>query len=506
MNIDDDGIAKSEEFVKKELSVRFQQTKSTDNLTDFFGAFYAKNPNDFVFHVGDKILIKQLAAHIKEILEKDGSFSRFQSKSKNKFKRIGVVKTSIGTYFGSNDMKVVDGEKKLNSELDEKSLHTLLYEKTMKLLQSGVHKDSASSFSESMVIVNTKESVAGYVVCVYCNKQKKVFFDNSYWVLSNLGKHLNSCFGKKKQSQTQGNSFENEQLKDSSVIFVDSYIDKTKVKSDEKSTAMSPTNQEADEIELVTEVVETDKFRGSLLSVSTLDDDENQIYFQICDQDGAMRGLSFENEEEQMVMPVMLEPDCQSSINVCAIEADGNCLVASLAHQLFHCKIDSEEHNDLTSKLRMESVAFARNNYKLFKKTVIYRDDFETYATGETIKDKFNSFLDVLAQPKFWCGTETIIAVSRLYKVNVIIINQGGNSYMIEPFHFDYNRCVLLAYCVFGCVEYAKPQSSFNHYNSVCKIDQNTIFMCMKKIISQIQITPTPSNTNPLQSTTSDEE
>lgn len=485
MDIDDEAIVNLENFVQKQLSTRFIPKNESDNLTDFFGTFYALNPKDFIFHVGDKILIKRLAAHINEVQKRDGDFSHFKSNSKNKtkvkFTCKNTVRTSIGTFFGSSDTKKFIGKKNAVIDKNGKDLHELLYNKTMKLLKTGIHINAASSFSENMVIVTADDSITGHIVCVYCKKQKQVFFDSTYWVLSNFAKHLNLCSKKLEQQYPHHETKVIEEI----IYEIEDENTKSSINCINVVAEQFVKYEEQSDIEEASNVImkNTEKCDGTILDVSVLDENENVIYFQICQQIHEMRSTSLKNGEEEFDLSVIIESEKPGTVDVCLIEPDGNCLVSSLAHQLFRHKLDSSEHDDSIKKLRMEAVEYIRQNLEMFEAQIVWREDFDRVAVGDDIQTKIDYFIKKLSTSGFWCGTETIIAISRLYAVNIIIINEEGSCYMVDQFNFDYKNCAIIAYCTYSNGVNQKNKSARNHYNSVCKINREEIFMCMKKIM-----------------------
>lgn len=81
-----------------------------------------------------------------------------------------------------------------------------------------------------------------------------------------------------------------------------------------------------------------------------------------------------------------------------------------------------------------------------------------------------------------WGGSETIKAVSRLYKVHVIIFNEYGPCYLVDGFNSDYERSIILWYRL----AHAETESQRNHYDSVINIKQTDTFNCMKSMMKAI--------------------
>lgn len=109
------------------------------------------------------------------------------------------------------------------------------------------------------------------------------------------------------------------------------------------------------------------------------------------------------------------------------------------------------------------------------------RNDFEKVTKGIKKDKKIETFIDKLVESGIWAGTETLVAVSRLFSVNIIIIHEGGSCSMPQKFNHDYKFCVILAYCKYATTA-QKNGNSKNHYNSVTNMNSLTISSCMKKI------------------------
>lgn len=536
-----------EKFVQNSLSARFKD-QSVDDKAIFFGAFHAQNPSEFLFHIGDKLLITKLVLRVKDIVKKDGDFGRYRynETKKSNYKLKGTLQTSIGIFFGSNDGQIK--KETIHSGKKIESLASLLFSRAIKEFQQK-NKEMSASFTIEMVdVVKSEGSIKGLVKCIFCNKNKQVYFDSTYWVLSNLKKHINICFKiyekggiskktkkirpreKLQEEQEEGagcelegadhdmndgfdNNEDNKLQEVDGVNMADTYENENDTDCNQPYDGTNDDNNigtdceprdieyyenDADEcsdnyrndsdveiIEIITENIDT---LHTSLEVSPFDSNEKKIYFHICEQSKIMRQTSLVNEEEEKNMSIELEKEISGQLVVALIEPDGNCLINALAHQLFHHKLDSDSHENATIKLREDANSYIQSNLDTLGPLIIWRDDFEKVAVGDNMVQKLNFFVDKLAKPGLWCGTETIIAISRVYAANIIIFNENGTCYMVAPFNFEYDRCAIIAFCAYSATNSRKTKKSkglnLNHYNSVVKIDQKDIFICMKKILS----------------------
>lgn len=170
-------------------------------------------------------------------------------------------------------------------------------------------------------------------------------------------------------------------------------------------------------------------------------------------------------------------------IKVAKIDTDGDCLYAALAHQLFQLKLSSRKHKRKTQDLRAETVNYLRTNVLLFKHELKNRlQDCKVFKTEYSESD-FIPFINYkLSCNGFWGGAESLKAISHLYAVNIIVFLEDGPCYVVNNFNFDYKRSVTIAYRNSeGYLQNA--DANFNHYDSVCTIDQNDLIKCMEKIV-----------------------
>lgn len=170
-------------------------------------------------------------------------------------------------------------------------------------------------------------------------------------------------------------------------------------------------------------------------------------------------------------------------LQLAKIKGDGNCLFRALAHQLFQEKLNTSKQNKSTKKLRADLVEYIKSNYADFehelKGSVLDRKS--TASIIEDIESDCRFYLNhCLQKSGCWGGAECIKAASRLYKVNVIIVNENGPCYLVNGFNSSYKRCVILAYRL---ASIKGDDNIRNHYDSVTGIDQNDIFKCMKSMV-----------------------
>lgn len=272
-------------------------------------------------------------------------------------------------------------------------------------------------------------------MCCFCDvnssvKQVKVYFHHSpcsgYWILSNLSSHLQKCHSDKPQKKGK-----------QTVI----------------SLKIEPVFQ-----------------------MKTSDVVEDQICTQMFTQTIKMINVSMSSKEQIHIFFQDPKKKVNKTVKICHMKKDGNCLYAALAHQLFHDKINSDEHKIHTQQLRSEVIDFIKQNFDSFVHHLKGRI-YERNITKEIpdINAECLSFLEEeLALEgvgkNHWGGTESIVAISQIHKANIIINNQNATCNMVRKFNPSYLKALLIA---FGSSN-SKSQNR-NHYDSVVNISDNFI-------------------------------
>lgn len=79
-----------------------------------------------------------------------------------------------------------------------------------------------------------------------------------------------------------------------------------------------------------------------------------------------------------------------------------------------------------------------------------------------------------LHKENVWGGTESILAVSDIYKSNVLVVSESESFYFIV-FDLQYKKSVCIAY-----------RSGRDHYDSITSITQENVFLIAKKLSNRI--------------------
>lgn len=215
----------------------------------------------------------------------------------------------------------------------------------------------------------------------------------------------------------------------------------------------------------------------------TLNEQENIIFTMISEQEAKMRSVVLKNDESETSISVIIE-DVMAEIGTCDVPADGSCFHYAAAHQLFHEKIGSVEHLNSGERLRSEVVDYIKSNRAEFeinlRNRVLDERKGKPPASKSAMKRACTDLLNRLAK-NAWGGPESILALSRLYKTNIILFSENSNCYTVGSFNSDYEKCVLIAYTSIGSGSGVR-----NHYQSICSINQDIIFSAMKTLLNVI--------------------
>lgn len=159
-------------------------------------------------------------------------------------------------------------------------------------------------------------------------------------------------------------------------------------------------------------------------------------YEQISMQITEMAKLTRSNAEQENEMQIEL---CTGfgSVKVVSSPPDGNCMLSSMAHQLFGYNMLSKRLKTEQKQMRAEVVQYIRENYDSFQHEIkghVYDRRDEIIQRGEmTGKEKCDIdaecllFLNhILPKNRVWCGSETLKAVSIVHNVNILVLNEEG--------------------------------------------------------------------------------
>lgn len=88
----------------------------------------------------------------------------------------------------------------------------------------------------------------------------------------------------------------------------------------------------------------------------------DEIFKQISTQVLEMTEITLTNSEKTMKMTIQVN-GVAKSVEVAKIASDGDCLFAALVHQIHHVEINSDDHDRLCKKIRLEVVDHIKKNF-----------------------------------------------------------------------------------------------------------------------------------------------
>lgn len=162
------------------------------------------------------------------------------------------------------------------------------------------------------------------------------------------------------------------------------------------------------------------------------------------------------------------------TIKVLPMPGDGNCMFYSIAHQI--CAKYSEIQ-ELAAQIRQNVVTDITSNYSEYEMALKGRVFEDHPERTQTTTEEARKILHSLSQDRFFGGSETIIAVSKLFKCNILIMNESGDWYFTPRFSTLNQKTIILAYRKMN-------EKTFNHYDSVIQIDQCVLFDLTQKYYS----------------------
>lgn len=144
----------------------------------------------------------------------------------------------------------------------------------------------------------------------------------------------------------------------------------------------------------------------------------------------------------------------------CEIAKNGDCLFAAVAHQMFNVKLNSLEHKKMSDDLRKAAVNHIPSNFHSFKHDVknrVLNENNGRVAPADMEKMCLN-FVKRLSQNGIWGGTESIKAITAIYQVNILVIQNDGSSYLGSRYSPNAKRSLMVTY------------KNNDHYDSVSNV------------------------------------
>lgn len=500
--MDDDIINQAENFIANNVSdiVHNWQTK-TPNLnidkTAFFGVMYEDNSRDFKFSIGDKLQIRALAAHVKNIVgENNEGISHFapvdkaNKRNNNQSERyFGFARS--GTNIPQLEFKEASTEDPASVSADyTKELSQSLFIALVKLLEKkGIQRNKIVKLHGNQILVKNMNNnkISGRFPCILCTSSRKKSFTaqlieksgRNYWSLSNYSLHIKGHLENKQM---------NNDAMESDVEVFDEHF------------SPQPFDETAEIIcfDRVVDQVEGNDHEDAVtmdLKIEALSDEQEFfdmftiIYNQVSKQLGIMNDavLSY-NEEEHSMSFILTDTQHPRTLQVAEVPADGNCLFGALIHQLNRPELKSSEHSRMAVNLRADVVAYIKQNVDSFehelKGAVLNENEGKKC---RNMKKKCTDFLfNELPKQSQFGGIESLKAVREMKGVNILIINEHGTGYF-SPCSFDkgLDQTVVLAYRLKHKTSQVNVSNiDRNHYDSVVRMEQSDVYDLSRMLAS----------------------
>lgn len=478
--IDDEKLDQIEVFVRSELLKRVQEKserrgKTFEEKEIFFG-MYADSIDEFKILRGERLQLLSIANILRPIFNDKGSdeFAKyFELPKGNKFDKIDMCQLSVGWFYGKKLRKL---QQHVDCSAEDLSVDLL---PKLKNFFKSFDLNSVRPINEEIFkVVNIGNSIRADVICVFCPIKKVT--DNSLmkwhaiqmdksgrWNFSNFRKHV-----KKHLQEPVGNSSKPEK---SDLDSFDSAVHTHSTPAKEQGKAHQTASNDLSNFSINSLPI---VFEDDNRSDSNVDNNSSEtvssLYKQFSTQSLRLFEAALTHNETKSQMQVIFG-DRSASLNVFDILKDGNCLFGSLTHQLSLVKINSDEHVKQTADLRKNVVSHIIENIEQYKQVLKYRTDVTNIQDFVT-KD--------LSKQGEWGGAETFLAVSNIFKVNILVFNEEGEFYLATGYKPSFSRTLLVAYR-----SNRKDEDGvriYDHYDSLCDMTELLLYTCAKCIAEKI--------------------
>lgn len=520
-SVDECDIEDVQNFIRDRL-YEILQSKSVENdsiyddkhNSKFFGLFSSMR-NKFQFTIGDKKKLKLIKKRVEETVKIDGNYTHFDMNNK-KVKALTrswetkLTPTPAGLFFSE-----VSDNNNSSSDSNTRNINDLkesLVAKAKTKFESYKTLKKIRDFDDKSILVTTESGkYKGTLNCLFCEDtigvNYQIYENSGSWLFSNLHRHMNSyhlstssanASRKLKRLAQIPSAAANKQVKHQK-------FDETQNKTDEHSESQccSMTDKTIEEVVKKNNSILAIDIEPQIIIESTanhfseqqtdLDELEDAIYLHCAKQIIKMKNCCILNNEKVIDFYAehsLTENSTSNEVKCCRIKGDGHCLFASIAHQMFQVKINSVQHAEYTGMLREKAVCHIKTHLPRFIHCLRGRvyEDFEN-GVKEKVKRKkgsegerqhydeeilaqCNLFINETLAGGCWGGTESIIALSEIYKINILFIEENGKCNIVRRFDKMFSQSIILAY-----------RRRANHYESIVAMDNSSISHFVKNFV-----------------------
>lgn len=463
-----------------------------DDKKYFFG-IYETDPTKFEFKDGDVNLILEVVDYVKQQLN-DVGIGYFKTNIRRKVSFQNVCQLSLGKFFARKETgQVVVSNSGVRSMNEEQMKERLFNDKLKPLIES--LPETVEQFHgvspDIIKIVNEGNTIFADILCVFCPNDAP---DNSHRIQCNPSQRNNICYWNpsnyKKHIKWHNKKNTEEADVDLNEINAENDDERDERPPAKKAKGVVDKNKKQKEIkkEFPAKVIKNatkGACKGSDFDSNQTIDSSNLLLDQMSKQNLFNMKNTLENGEKHEMMSFTLNSDVRS-VKIGRIMPNGSCFFGTVAHQIYGCKINSDEHKQKTADLRAEAVNYIKLNFERFQFDLQSRVYDVSERTKEQIKkeelEKECRFYMNFCLPKETChaGSESIRAISQLKEMNIITIGEQGESHLAVDFNDSYTRSIFLAHRLAASVSTDSNTNIHNsdrdHYDSVFEINTDILY------------------------------
>lgn len=485
-------------MIKDEYKNWLDKQKDDTNLIDSYGPIYNSKPEQFIFSCGDIKMIRQIAEYVQTTVRQRG-YGYFKGKTKRCLPNATRCETK-------------------NSDADETGMQEKLFNGVSDLLQP-YGKDVVALFKREMVVVTNEDGVInGCVRCVLCDslseperKKKrrrqefgenwngyKQYWNGYSWCLSNFANHhlrnvhpiQNNTNQQTKKNDyyeetsgmnaTQSTSPTNDLMK---KFYKENLIDEgmlrfKKLLSNENTDSNYNTDNDNGEDHSSLMELQIEQSNIDLNDEFKIMRDNLRAQLQF---HNVQLTNTFQNSENGTEFEIELSAGKISKFEVHQIPMDGDCLFGASVHQRFHLEVGSDEYKEKTVQLRNDVVTQISMDSKRYERMLLDRIYHTQRINGKqskilNVEEECKHFLEnKLAKECYWGGTESIEAISEIFKANVVVFKDCGEVYFGNSFNSLYEDIITLSFRASNRIENASNDTTCDHYDSIVKLSADLL-------------------------------
>lgn len=365
------------------------------------------------------------------------------------------------------------------SVLSIDNLKANLFTKLTETFQSFALNQIQPITDDIVQVVDLGNGIRGDVVCVLCSKTEKkhsIQYDKTgKWNLANFRKHLKLHVKKEKEEK---NNKGTEKLVTSMEVLQSTPKIKIEQSTPPNIAFEQPKEFSAiDESAIMDMPIYLEDFGIHFEEASAIQKPSttNTLYAQFSNQNLRLIKATLINSETKKIMVLKVNNLCMN-VNIVGIEADGNCMFGAAIHQLECVKVNSQEHIERTVQLCKQVVNHIETNFEAYKHVIQLRIQYGDDKVDELGK---NFLADNLSSNGFWGDSESLMAISDIFDVNILVFRENGPFYFATGFNAEKDRTIFLAY---RQLQNGKGELNYNHYESVCEISPELLFKCASEL------------------------